>query len=161
MAAGGRGKKTLACADTPGWAMLIKGHVITSHVSCLLLCGIHSTADEEPRISARPSIGHCPGISAQAIFRGSGSQSQDSWAKQGWNLCAGEIHPGSFTEMMQLQRFFEDSHFCILSILREERFTAFSIDIFKSAVCPQGKPRTEQFQFISHKDENNRRVTLR
>lgn len=100
---------------------------------------------------------HCPGISAQAICRGSSSQSQNSWAKQGWDLCAGEIHPGSSAETMQLQRFFEDSQFCILSILREERFTAFSIDIFKSAVCPQGKPRTEQFQFVSRKGGEQQR----
>lgn len=58
---------------------------------------------------------------------------------------------------MELQRFFEDSQFCILSILREETFTAFSIDIFKSAVCPQGKPRTEQFQFVSRKDGEQQR----
>lgn len=61
-----------------------------------------------------------------------------------------------------MQRFFEDSHFRILSILREERFTAFSIDIFKSeSVRPQGKPRAEHFQFISHEDGNNKGGTLR
>lgn len=58
--------------------------------------------------------------------------------------------------MMQLQCFFEDSHFCILSIWREGRVTAFFIDIFKSAACLQGKPRSEQFQFISLEDGNSR-----
>lgn len=103
-------------------------------------------------VLARPRTGSSPGNSAQAVFRGSGSPSQSSGAAQGWDLRAGERRPGSSAETTRSQRFFEDSHFCILSVLREERFTAFSIDIFKSAACLQGKPRTEQFHFITHED---------